>query len=57
LVNHDIGEDTLKAAVQTMLSKPGGVVNYTFRDLRRTAIFQRSKTTGRIFVLGIVHAN
>ena len=53
----DIGDDSLKSAVKTMLSEPKGVVSYTFGGQQRTAIFQKSKSTGWIFVVGIVHAS
>ncbi len=52
----DIGDQSLKAAVQTMLSAPEGVVNYTFRGSHRTAIFVKSEATGWVFVLGKVPA-
>jgi methyl-accepting chemotaxis protein len=53
----DIGDETLKSAVQQMLSKPEGAVQYTFRGTPRTVIFRRSKATGWVFVLGATHAN
>ena len=53
----DIGDKTLKSAVRKMLSQPEGVVTYMFRNSRRTAIFRKSKMTGWVFVMGIVHSS
>ena len=53
----DMGDKSLKSAVHTMLSKPKGVVNYMFRGQAKTVLFQRSKLTGWVFVLGTVHAH
>lgn len=48
----ELGSDTLTEAVHEMLSKPNGVVSYTFRGVRKTVIFQRSQATGWVFALG-----
>lgn len=53
----DIGDQSLKSAVKEMLSEPKGSVECSFRDVRRTAHFQKSKATGWIFVLGVAHAS
>lgn len=50
----DLGDQSLKSAVKRMLSAPEGVVHYTFRNTRRTAVFRRSARTGWVFALGIV---
>jgi len=48
----DMGSESLAAAVQMMLGKPAGTVRYTFRDAHKVAAFERSTTTGWVFVLG-----
>ena len=48
----DIGDQSLKSAVREMLSKPRGVIHYTFRGNARTVRFQRSDLTGWTFALG-----
>jgi methyl-accepting chemotaxis protein len=48
----EMGSESLHDAVQQMLSKPDGTVQYTFRGAQKTAIFERSKATGWVFVLG-----
>ncbi len=51
----DLGEPTLKALVEKMLSQPEGVEEYDFKGAHKTAIFKKSKATGWVFVLGINH--
>ena len=51
----NLGEDTLKKAVEEMLSKPEGVESYDFKGAHKTAIFKKSKVTGWVFVLGAEH--
>ena len=46
------GSETLSEAVKEMLSKPEGVVHYQFRGSDRVAVFEASKPTGWVFVLG-----
>lgn len=46
------GSETLSGAVKEMLSKPEGVVHYQFRGSARVAVFEASKPTGWVFVLG-----
>ncbi len=48
----DIGDQSLKSAVQEMLSRPDGVVRYSFRDKARTVRFQKSLLSGWTFALG-----
>lgn len=52
----DIGDQSLKFAVQEMLSKQKGVVHYMFRGSARTVQFQRSDLTGWIIALGKVNS-
>jgi len=51
----DVGSPTLATAVQEMLSKPEGVVEYTYAGSEKTAVFERSEVTGWIFVVGKTH--
>jgi Cache domain len=51
----NLGEDTLKKAVQEMLSKPEGIESYDLKGAHKTAIFKKSPATGWVFVLGITH--
>jgi len=51
----DIGDASLKSAVQKMLSMPEGTVRYTFRGADRTVVFKKSKITGWVFALGVTH--
>ena len=51
----DVGSPTLGDAVKTMLSKPEGVVHYTYSGSDKTALFRRSTLTGWVFVLGKSH--
>ncbi|MEJ2761885.1 MAG: cache domain-containing protein [Gammaproteobacteria bacterium] len=51
----DIGDQSLKSAVQKMLSEPKGTVHYTFRGMDRVVVFKRSNITGWVFALGITH--
>lgn len=50
----DIGDASLKAAVARILSTDKGMVEYTFRSTRRTALFDKSEATGWHFVLAQV---
>ena len=50
----DLGDETLRSAVRTMLASPEGRVDYQFRGTRRTAVFDRSAFTGWTFVLAAV---
>jgi methyl-accepting chemotaxis protein len=50
----DLGDQTLKSAVRTMLAAPEGRVDYDFRGTHRTAVFDRSPFTGWTFVLAAV---
>lgn len=52
----DIGDKSLKSAVQKMLSEPEGTVRYTFRGMDRVVVFKKSNITGWVFALGITHA-
>lgn len=47
----DMGDDSLKAAVQKMLSSPRGSVSYRFQGVPRVALFEKSELTGWRFVL------
>lgn len=47
----DLGEPTLRAAVETILSKPRGVVEYEFDGTKRVGVFNKSDATGWHFVL------
>lgn len=47
----DLGEPTLRAAVETILSKPHGVVEYEFDGTKRVGVFNKSDATGWHFVL------
>jgi len=49
----DIGDESLKSAVKTLLTEREGVTRYTFRGASRTAIFERSQSLGWVFVLGV----
>jgi hypothetical protein len=48
----DIGDQSLKSAVQKMLSEPNGFVSYIFRGAHRKMDFRKSKMMDWIFVLG-----
>jgi hypothetical protein len=48
-----VGGDSLKAAVQEMLSKSEGTESYTVDGVTKTAIFKKSPRTGWVFVLGM----
>jgi hypothetical protein len=48
----DVGRVTLSDAVNTMLSRPEGVVQYQYSGSDKTGVFQRSQLTGWVFVLG-----
>lgn len=50
----DMGDNSLKSAVQVILSQPRGVVKYRFAGTDRTAIFDTSQLTGWHFVLARV---
>ena len=50
----ELGDTSLKDAVQTMLTTPSGTVNYVFRGSQRTVIFRKSAATGWVFALGVV---
>ncbi len=50
-----VGGDSLKAAVEQMLSKSEGTESYTVDGVTKTAIFKKSKATGWVFVLGAAH--
>jgi hypothetical protein len=52
----DIGDESLKSAVQKMLSEPEGTVRYTFRGAGRTVAFKKSSITGWVFALGVTHS-
>jgi methyl-accepting chemotaxis protein len=47
----DMGDQSLKSAVQIMLLQPKGMVNYQFAGIERKAIFDTSELTGWHFVL------
>jgi methyl-accepting chemotaxis protein len=49
----DVGGPTLGDAVKRMLAEPRGVVNYSFGGTDKTAVFERSASTGWVFVLGM----
>jgi methyl-accepting chemotaxis protein len=51
----DVGSPTLGTAVKTMLAQPEGVVRYQYAGSDKTAVFERSKLTGWVFVLGTSH--
>lgn len=51
----DVGSPTLRDSVKTMLGQPEGVVHYQYGGGDRTAVFQRSRLTGWVFVLGKSH--
>jgi len=48
----DMGSDTLSAALAKMLSEPSGTVEYTFRDMHKTVLFERSSVLDWAFALG-----
>jgi hypothetical protein len=48
----DLGDDSLRAAVAEMLSKPRGTVTYVFRDMRKTVFFMKSSVLDWVFALG-----
>ena len=50
----EMGSPSLRSAVTTMLSKPEGVVRYSFRGKEKIAVFQTSKKIGWVFVVGAV---
>ncbi|MEN6541842.1 cache domain-containing protein [Parvibaculum sp.] len=47
----DIGDPSLRAAVNTILKTPRGVVAYEFRGKRRKALFETSEISGWHFIL------
>ena len=51
----DVGSPTLRDSVTTMLGQTEGVVHYNYGGSDRTAVFQRSRLTGWVFVLGKSH--
>jgi methyl-accepting chemotaxis protein len=51
----DVGSATLSDAVQTMRSQPEGTVHYTYAGSDKTALFQHSRLTGWVYVLGRSH--
>lgn len=48
----DMGSETLKAAVEQMLSQPSGTVEYVFQNMRKTVLFERSAVLGWVFAVG-----
>jgi methyl-accepting chemotaxis protein len=52
----DLGDQTLKAAVATMLSREDGQVDYDYAGSHRVAVFQRSPATGWTFVLAVARS-
>jgi hypothetical protein len=52
----DIGDASLKSAVQNMLSEREGVVRYRFRGADRAVVFHRSETTRWTFAIGTISA-
>ncbi len=48
----DMGSDSLKTAVAKMLSEASGTVEYIFRDMHKTVLFERSSVLGWVFALG-----
>ena len=52
----DIGDASLKSAVQKMLTGTEGTVQYTFRGADRAVVYKTSNITGWVFALGITHA-
>jgi C4-dicarboxylate-specific signal transduction histidine kinase len=48
----DMGSDSLRSAVATMLSEQSGTVEYIFRDMHKTVLFERSAVLGWVFALG-----
>jgi len=48
----DMGSPTLAAAVTEMLSKESGTVDYIFRDMRKTVIFEKSPLLDWVFAVG-----
>lgn len=49
----DIGDETLKTAVQKMLSQPEGSDEYDFRGAHRIVMFKKSAVTGWVFAVGV----
>jgi hypothetical protein len=47
----DMGDESLKAAVKTMLSSSRGSVSYRFQGTSRIALFEESELTAWRFVL------
>lgn len=47
----DLGEPSLRAAVETILSQPRGVIEYEFDGTNRVGVFNKSDATGWHFVL------
>jgi hypothetical protein len=48
----DMGSDSLTAAVAQMLSEASGMVEYIFRGMHKTILFERSPVLGWVFALG-----
>jgi hypothetical protein len=50
----DLGEPELERAIQEMLSREEGVVNYRFRGKRRTVLYRKSQVSGWWYAFGRV---
>lgn len=48
----DLGDPSLRSAVQEMRSRPEGVVRYTFRGVEKTVLYAHSRPLGWVFALG-----
>lgn len=48
----DMGSDSLTAAVAQMLSEASGTVEYIFRDMHKTVLFEKSSLLRWVFALG-----
>ena len=48
----DMGSDSLTAAVAQMLSEASGTVEYIFRGMHKTVLFEQSSVLGWVFALG-----
>ncbi len=48
----DMCSESLRSAVARMLSEQSGTVEYIFRDMHKTVLFERSSVVGWVFALG-----
>ena len=48
----DMGSDNLRSAVARMLSENSGTVEYIFRGMHKTVLFEKSSVLGWVFAFG-----